>query len=348
MKVKLLTLTIVAILVFGLIVLTFSQTRAQSNADSDDLAEFVAIMQYIRAQPAPSDVDQNLLAAFFALLDTKLSEIYITGFIAPFTGETPQQVEARLQSVPEEDRFTAVMVESYRLASEHDLLDLIHGIMAQYYVDIFIKNMDLSGASAYLKGADIESLADAFDSTNYAIPAPSTTGKTAMPSLTLKYDPAGVDRNCSDFATWEEAQAFFLATENDTHGLDSDGDKIACENLPGAPMPVDPVPTFPTVVSAGTHKVGEAIGVGLYRGVVPDSRFSSCTWKRWRKNGDHLYEAELDIHFDDGYQFYVRILETDYSLETNCQLTRITDFTRPSVSDLPNTIEPGMYLTELK
>ncbi|MYA62664.1 MAG: excalibur calcium-binding domain-containing protein [Dehalococcoidia bacterium] len=166
-----------------------------------------------------------------------------------------------------------------------------------------------------------------------------------MPSLTLKYDPAGVDRNCSDFATWEEAQAFFLATENDTHGLDPDGDKIACENLPGAPMPVDPVPTFPTVVSAGTHKVGEAIGVGLYRGVVPDSQFSSCTWKRWRKNGDHLYEAELDIHFDDGYQFYVRVLETDYSLETDCQLTRVTDFTRPSVSDLPNTIEPGMYLT---
>ena len=161
----------------------------------------------------------------------------------------------------------------------------------------------------------------------------------------MKYDPAGQDRNCTDFATWEEAQAFFLATENDSHGLDQDGDKIACENLPGAPVPVDPVPSFPTVVNAGTHKVGEAIGVGLYRGVVPGSQFSSCRWKRWRKNGDHLYEAELDIYFDDGYQFYVRVLETDYSLETDCQLTRVTDFTRPPVSDLPNTIEPGMYLT---
>ena len=176
---------------------------------------------------------------------------------------------------------------------------------------------------------------------------PSVTDMTPtlQPSLTLKYDPTGVDRNCSEFATWEEAQAFFLATENDSHGLDPDGDKIACENLQGAPIPVDPIPTYPTVVNAGTHKVGEAIGVGLYRGIVPDSRFSSCTWKRWRKNGDHLYEAELDIHFDDNYQFYVRVLETDYSLETDCQLTRVTDFTRPPVSDLPDTIEPGMYLT---
>ena len=39
--------------------------------------------------------------------------------------------------------------------------------MAQYYVDIFITNTDLSGASAYLKGTDIENLADAFDSTDY-------------------------------------------------------------------------------------------------------------------------------------------------------------------------------------
>ncbi|MXX52765.1 MAG: hypothetical protein F4Z35_02095, partial [Dehalococcoidia bacterium] len=131
-------------------------TQAQDAVDSDDLAKFVAVMQYIRSQPMPADVDQNLFAAFFAPLDIKLSEIYITGFIIPFTGETAEQVEARLQSIPEEDRLTAVLVESYGLASEHDLLDLVHGIMAQYYVDTFITSTDLSGASAYLKGADIE------------------------------------------------------------------------------------------------------------------------------------------------------------------------------------------------
>ena len=243
MKIKLLTLTIAAVLVFGIIALTFSQTRAQANTDSDDLAKFVAVLQYIRSQPTPSDVDENLFTAFFAPLDTKLSEIYITGFIIPFTGETAEQVEARLQSIPAEDRFTAVMVESYRLASDDTLLDILHNLLARYYVDTFITNTDLSGASAYLRGADIESLADAFDSTNYAMPAPSTgtvqptTTPTPQPSLTLRYDPAGQDRNCSDFATWKEAQAFFLATQNDSHGLDPDGDGIACENLPGAPVP---------------------------------------------------------------------------------------------------------------
>lgn len=54
------------------------------------------------------------------------------------------------------------------------------------------------------------------------------------PSPTLRYDPFGPDRDCSDFDTWEEAQAFFLAAggpERDPHRLDSDGDGIACETL---------------------------------------------------------------------------------------------------------------------
>lgn len=54
------------------------------------------------------------------------------------------------------------------------------------------------------------------------------------PSPALRYDPFGPDRDCSDFAIWEEAQAFFLAAggpERDPHRLDSDGDGIACESL---------------------------------------------------------------------------------------------------------------------
>ena len=46
------------------------------------------------------------------------------------------------------------------------------------------------------------------------------------------------DRNCSDFATWQEAQAFFLSEggpSQDPHGLDRNGDGTACESLPGAP-----------------------------------------------------------------------------------------------------------------
>lgn len=46
------------------------------------------------------------------------------------------------------------------------------------------------------------------------------------------------DKNCSDFATWKDAQAFFgayYAYYGDFARLDSDGDLIACELLPGAP-----------------------------------------------------------------------------------------------------------------
>lgn len=61
-------------------------------------------------------------------------------------------------------------------------------------------------------------------------PAPITT-----PSGSLPYDPNGPDRNCGDFATHAEAQAFYEAAggpARDPHGLDGDGDGVACETLP--------------------------------------------------------------------------------------------------------------------
>ena len=92
--------------------------------------------------------------------------------------------------------------------------------------------------------------------TDTPTPAPSTSG--------LRYDPAGPDRNCSDFETWSEAQAFYRAAggpTTDRHRLDSNSDGIACETLPGAPsestatpvpQPTDtPVPT-PTPVPTNT------------------------------------------------------------------------------------------------
>ena len=40
------------------------------------------------------------------------------------------------------------------------------------------------------------------------------------------------DKDCSDFATHAEAQAFFEAAgAGDPHRLDRDGDGIACETL---------------------------------------------------------------------------------------------------------------------
>lgn len=56
--------------------------------------------------------------------------------------------------------------------------------------------------------------------------------------ITLNYtgplDPNGFDLSCSDFASWGEAQAIFLAAggpEQDPHGLDPDTNSYACDQL---------------------------------------------------------------------------------------------------------------------
>ena len=76
-----------------------------------------------------------------------------------------------------------------------------------------------------------------------AEPAPLEPAATTIPvgavpgnAYSGPYDPAGPDRNCSDFSTRAEAQAFFEAAqaatgERDRHGLDSNGNGRACETL---------------------------------------------------------------------------------------------------------------------
>jgi micrococcal nuclease len=54
----------------------------------------------------------------------------------------------------------------------------------------------------------------------------------------LLYDPAGPDRDCGDFPSWKDAQAFYEAAggpSRDPHRLDRDGDGVACESRPGGP-----------------------------------------------------------------------------------------------------------------
>ena len=113
----------------------------QAQTDSDHLARFVAVIQYIRSTPTAADVRATNIA-LLATLDASLSDIYIAGFITPYTGETRQQVKARLQSVDVEDRFTAVMVESYRLSPNPLLLDIVHQLLPLYYVQLFTTATD--------------------------------------------------------------------------------------------------------------------------------------------------------------------------------------------------------------
>lgn len=73
-------------------------------------------------------------------------------------------------------------------------------------------------------GGDTDSSATATQT-----PAPAESASTHDPAAAPG---AGADRNCSDFATQDEAQAHLDATSGDPDGLDGDGDGVACQSLP--------------------------------------------------------------------------------------------------------------------
>lgn len=78
-------------------------------------------------------------------------------------------------------------------------------------------------------------------------PAPTAPPSTAPP-VTAPANP-GDTVDCTSFATWEQANHWFLTFRpyyGDVGRLDDDGDGVACELLPGAPVPVVPVTVAPT------------------------------------------------------------------------------------------------------
>ena len=80
----------------------------------------------------------------------------------------------------------------------------------------------------------------------------STLGIVLVGASLLAATPAQalVDRDCGDFATQADAQAFYLANGGpaaDPHRLDAEGDGVACETLPcpcsySTPQPAPPAP----------------------------------------------------------------------------------------------------------
>jgi len=62
----------------------------------------------------------------------------------------------------------------------------------------------------------------------------ATTGVLTVAALAFLFGgtaQAADDKNCSDFATQQEAQAYLASTPGDPSNLDSDDDGIACETL---------------------------------------------------------------------------------------------------------------------
>ncbi len=126
--------------------------------------------------------------------------------------------------MPESVVISAGLGNSYGHPDE-EALELYRGVGA----DIF--RTDESGTITVTASTDGTYTVDA---------APSTAGggvarePEAVPNaIPLPYGPSGEDRDCGEFTSQDEAQAFFEAAgAGDPHRLDSDGDGVACESLP--------------------------------------------------------------------------------------------------------------------
>ena len=196
--------TSLTFLLLAPILLTSSPpAHAQDDVESANLATFVAVMQYIRSQPIPSDVNTDTLPEL-AVLDGIFIDLYVEGFIAPFTGETVEEAKARLTSVPEQDRFAAAMVETYRLSSNDLLLDIMHQLLAEYYVGHFT-TAERSDAKVFLSRAEIQTLVEGFDSSDYAVAAPSPAQSSGQPSPSAR---TAADVQSANLATFVAAMQY--------------------------------------------------------------------------------------------------------------------------------------------
>ena len=68
--------------------------------------------------------------------------------------------------------------------------------------------------------------------------APTTTSAATTTTTSAAPSNPGNSKNCGDFSTWLEAQAWFdtyFPYYGDVGRLDGNNDGVACESLPGAP-----------------------------------------------------------------------------------------------------------------
>lgn len=131
---------------------------------------------------------------------------------------------------PETVVISVGLDNSYGHPSE-EALALYDSVGARVY------RTDLNGTIIVTASADGEYLVNATTTSpeSAAIGGETSESEGDIPaaSSSLPYDPQGEDRDCGDFDTQAEAQAFFEAAgPTDPHRLDSDGDGVVCESLP--------------------------------------------------------------------------------------------------------------------
>jgi competence protein ComEC len=144
--------------------------------------------------------------------------------------ENGDSVESVTTFNPETVVISVGLDNSYGHPSD-EALALYDSVGARVY------RTDLNGTVVVTASADGEYLVNATTTS----PESAATGgemdgdegDIPAASSSLPYDPQGEDRDCGDFDTQAEAQAFYEASgPTDPHRLDSDSDGMVCESLP--------------------------------------------------------------------------------------------------------------------
>jgi micrococcal nuclease len=188
-------------------------------------------------------IDGTEFTVRYILVDTPETHQGVEPFGPEATEANRQLVEGQIvrleKDVSETDRYGRLLRYVYvdDLMINEELLRQGMATVATYppdvkYVDRFLAlQQEAQAAGVGIWGSQPvgeQSTATPFPGESQP-PSPSTSGYTGP------YDPSGPDRDCGDFATHAEAQAFFEAAggpASDPHRLDGDSDGIACETLP--------------------------------------------------------------------------------------------------------------------
>jgi competence protein ComEC len=170
-----------------------------------------------------------------------------------FTGDASQSVEQRIVSsslFPLNATVLKVGHHGSYTATSAAFLAAVQPQIAVYSAgrgnsyghphDASIRNLEAIGATVF--GTDVNgTVTIATDGVGLEIVTTSVGTVNAAPPSIAQSAPAappvdaGGDKDCGDFATHAEAQAFFVAAggpDRDPHRLDGDNDGIACESLP--------------------------------------------------------------------------------------------------------------------
>ena len=80
---------------------------------------------------------------------------------------------------------------------------------------------------------------------------------------------------------------------------------------------------LPESLQPGTYLVGRDIAAGTYRGEAGEEVLDWCYWARLNGVTGELKDVAAN-HNATGGPFYVEMLDTDYALNTTCDLERVT------------------------